>query len=129
MIYSADVIKALWDGNFGFAGSPQNEEEFNVAFMPVTGVDENGVNVYETDPSKFPVTWEQFNSKRDELESAEPMRVLREERNKRLSETDWWELPSQAPISEERQLYRQALRDITSVYSSLDSVVWPIKPL
>jgi hypothetical protein len=53
---------------------------------------------------------------------------LREERTKRLEATDWWELPSQLPMSEERSAYRQALRDITNTYTSLEDVVWPEKP-
>lgn len=53
---------------------------------------------------------------------------LRAERNKKLEETDWWELPSQLPLSDERSTYRQALRDITDTYTSLEDVVWPEKP-
>ena len=53
---------------------------------------------------------------------------LREERTKRLEATDWWELPSQLPMSEDRSSYRQALRDITNTYTSLDDVIWPDKP-
>lgn len=54
---------------------------------------------------------------------------LRTERNKRLSESDW---SQQLDIPEETRLawqpYRQALRDITNTYTSLDDVVWPDKP-
>jgi hypothetical protein len=127
MIYPSDIIKSLWDGNFGFAGNPQTEEEFNSSFMPVSGVDENGVNVFETDPSKFPVSWQQFSAKRAEIEAEEPLRLLREERNKRLSSTDWW-ATSDRTMTEEQISYRQALRDITATYTSLEDVVWPIKP-
>ena len=127
MIYAADVVKALWDGNFAFQGSPQTEAEFNEAFMPVADVDENGVNIFETDPTNFPITWEQFAAKRAELEAAEPLRLLREERNRRIAETDWWVLPDLTP-TEAQLAYRQALRDITNTYTSLDDVVWPEKP-
>lgn len=54
--------------------------------------------------------------------------IIREKRNNKLTETDWWELPSQQPISEARLSYRQALRDITETYSSPDDVVWPTPP-
>jgi len=54
--------------------------------------------------------------------------VIREKRNALLEETDWWELPSQQPISDARSIYRQALRDITTNYSSADEVLWPEKP-
>lgn len=62
-----------------------------------------------------------------ELEAAEPMRLLREERNRRIAETDWWVLPDRTP-TEAQLAYRQALRDITNTYTSLDDVVWPTKP-
>ena len=39
-------------------------------------------------PDKAP-TEEEINIKIQELEAAEPMRLLREERNRRLQETDW----------------------------------------
>ena len=56
---------------------------------------------------------------------------LREERNLKLSETDWEivkhkELGTNIPTA--LKTYRQALRDITNTYSSLDDVVWPEKP-
>jgi hypothetical protein len=60
--------------------------------------------------------------------SAEPLRLLREERNKRLAETDWWELSSRLPMTSRREQYRQALRDITNTYTSLNDIVWPTKP-
>jgi hypothetical protein len=62
-----------------------------------------------------------------ELQAAEPLRLLREERNRRLVETDWWVLPDCTP-TEARLAYRQALRDITDTYTSLNDVLWPDKP-
>ena len=55
------------------------------------------------------------------------MGILREERNRKLAETDWWVLPDRT-ATDEQTAYRQALRDITDTYSSLDDVVWPTKP-
>lgn len=66
-------------------------------------------------------------SKIAELEAAEPLRLLRQERNRRISETDWWVMPDLAP-TEAQLAYRQTLRDITNTYTSLDDVVWPEKP-
>ena len=57
----------------------------------------------------------------------ELLEELRAERNKRLSETDWWAL-SDVILTTERAAYRQALRDITTKYISLKNVVWPVKP-
>lgn len=52
---------------------------------------------------------------------------LRDERNALLAETDWW-ASSDLTMTSAQTTYRQALRDITDTYSSLDDVVWPTKP-
>ena len=62
------------------------------------------------------------------LQSLEPMRLLRLERNAKLAETDWLvtmhkELGTDIPT--EIKTYRQKLRDITDSASSLDNVTWP----
>lgn len=53
--------------------------------------------------------------------------ALRNERNRLIAETDWW-ASSDLTMTAEQTAYRQALRDITNTYSSLDDVVWPTKP-
>lgn len=52
---------------------------------------------------------------------------LREQRDQLLRQTDWW-ASSDLTMTAEQTAYRQALRDITNTYSSLDDVVWPEKP-
>ena len=52
---------------------------------------------------------------------------LREERNMKLTATDWW-ASSDLTMTEAQTAYRQALRDITETYTSLDDVVWPEVP-
>lgn len=59
--------------------------------------------------------------------AAEALQMLRQERNAKLAETDYLAL-SDNTLSTEMSAYRQALRDITDTYSSLDDVVWPTKP-
>lgn len=61
------------------------------------------------------------------LIAREVIRNLRDERNRRIAETDWWVLPDRTP-TQAQLAYRQALRDITNTYTSLDDVVWPEKP-
>ena len=51
----------------------------------------------------------------------------RTKRNTLLADTDWMAL-TDVTMSAEMTTYRQALRDITDHYSSLDEVVWPEKP-
>ena len=53
--------------------------------------------------------------------------ALRKERNSLLALTDWW-ASSDLTMTTEQTAYRQALRDITDSYTSLDDVVWPTKP-
>jgi len=55
------------------------------------------------------------------------MMALRVERNRRLANTDWW-ASSDLTMTAEQIAYRQALRDITENYTSLDDVVWPVNP-
>ena len=61
------------------------------------------------------------------------LRIFRAIRNRKLAECDWTILPS-SPLSAEKQdewkVYRQALRDITNTYQSMDDdgFAWPTKP-
>ena len=79
-------------------------------------------------------TEEEINAKIAELQAAEPMRLLRIERNQLLQETDWRFrsdlTPSQAWID-----YCQALRDLPensepqlNENGELTNVTWPEKP-
>jgi hypothetical protein len=53
---------------------------------------------------------------------------LRTVRKDYLTRTDWWELPSQTPISAERTAYRQALRDLPANTTDPFNVTWPTPP-
>ena len=79
-------------------------------------------------------TEEEILEKLKELENAEPMRLLRWERNRRLQETDW-RFRSDLTPSQEWIDYSQALRDLPSTASpeldengQLSNVTWPKKP-
>ena len=93
------------------------------------------------DKSQRIPTEEELNSKISELQTEEPLRLLRKERNKRLAECDWI-VTKYAEygynIPKEWRAYRQALRDLPSIsyrpeldkYGNLkmDSVAWPTPP-
>ena len=66
-------------------------------------------------------------TKETEFENAYKLKELRNERNKRLVETDHYGLSDQTMI-DAMSTYRQALRDITDNATSLDDVTWPTKP-
>ena len=77
----------------------------------------------------------EINSKISALDNAEPMRLLRVERDKRIAKTDW-RASSDLTLTDAWKTYRQALRDITtqtpklgSDYDlDLTSVTWPTEP-
>ena len=85
-------------------------------------------------------TEEQVNAKIAEIKAAEPMGLLRDERNYRLAQTDWTQLKDiDLAIIRERNWknYRQALRDLPSKSTpkldsngelDMTSVSWPDKP-
>jgi len=124
----ADAITALIpDEQWVLRGEPTTENEFNAMFRRIIGEDDNGSAVESDNPHNWGVSWTTVSAKKAELDAAEPMKLLRAERNRRIAETDWW-ASSDLTMSTERTAYRQTLRDITKSYNSLDDVVWPTKP-
>ena len=87
------------------------------------------------DSSQTKPTETEVNSKISELDNAEPMRLLRIERNNRIVKTDW-RASSDLTLSDAWKTYRQALRDITKQTPQLNknyeldltSVSWPTEP-
>jgi len=126
----ASIAQALSELNvteWVLRGEPTTEAEFNEMFSKVTGADDNGSAIESTDPADWGVTWAEVSAKVDELTAAEPMKALRAERDRLIAATDWW-ASSDLTMTAEQTAYRQALRDITEDYTSLDDVVWPTKP-
>jgi hypothetical protein len=74
--------------------------------------------------SETPPTWADIQAAMAENDLVK----LRVKRNELLAETDYWMMSDTAEATTEQLSYRQALRDITATYSSLEDVVWPIKP-
>ena len=108
-------------------GEPTTEDEFREMFRKVTGADETGTAIESNNPDDWGTTWSAVKAKADEIKAAEPMKLLRAERDRRLAEQDWW-ASSDLTMSDARTAYRQALRDITNSATSLDDVTWPTKP-
>ena len=92
------------------------------------------------DKTQTKPTEEELNAKVTELETAEPFRLLREERNLRLTQTDWTRMDDNGLSTSKKtewKTYRQSLRDLPSSatpkldsFGDLDStsVTWPTKP-
>ena len=92
------------------------------------------------DKTQTKPTEEEVIAKVAELKAEEPMKLLREKRNKLIAETDWTQLKDiDLDIIRERNWknYRQALRDLPAKsnpklddFGNLDmsSISWPDKP-
>ena len=125
----ATALNELGVTEWVLRGEPTSEEEFNEMFRKVTGSDANGSAIESDNPSDFGTTWSAVSAKKTELTNAEPMRLLREERNRRLAETDWM-ANSDVTMSDAWKTYRQNLRDVPAQdgVTGLDDVTWPTKP-
>ena len=117
-------------------GEPTNEEEFNQMFRKVTGADENGSAIESADPKDWGVNYAQVASEKTLLQSREPMRLLRVERDRLLAETDWMG-NSDVTMSSAWKKYRQDLRDLPANSDpklgsdgrlDMSSVKFPTKP-
>lgn len=89
-----------------------------------------------------PPTEEEIQTKLTELQNAEPMRLLREERNRKLIETDWTQYRDVSLSNDsDWQTYRQSLRDLPQNFSPTIDIItedgysivkeqtdWPEKP-
>lgn len=132
----SNALSSLGVTEWVLRGEPTSETEFNQMFRKVTGVDSNGSAIESADTSDWGVTWSQVSAKKTELVNAEPMRLLRVERNRLLAETDWM-ANSDVTLADNWKTYRQQLRDLPASASpklssdgSLDmsSVTFPTKP-
>ena len=129
MITIETALHALGIDGWVLRGEPTTEDEFNTMFRKVTGADSNNNAIESDKPSDFGVTWKQVSDKKKALEDAEPMRLLRVERDRLLDETDWWASSDlSSSFTDAQKKYRQDLRDITKSATSLDDVTWPSKP-
>ena len=101
---------------------------------PSSSFSVSGNRIKWCDPNNAQPTEEEIQTKIKELELEEPMRLLRQERNRRIAQTDWM-ANSDVVMSDDWKTYRQALRDLPSTASptldeqgNLTNVTWPTKP-
>ena len=93
------------------------------------------------DKSQTIPTEEELNNKIAELQAKEPHRLLRIERDRRLTECDWVvtkHTEHGKMVPEKWKIYRQALRDLPNISYrpeldefgnlKMDSVAWPTPP-
>ena len=94
--------------------------------------------VANTDYDKFTIVGgekppkEVFEAKLKELIDAQPLKELREERNRRLAEVDWV-FSTDYQIPDDKRgvwiAYRRALRELPSTTEDPTNPVWPEKPM
>ena len=94
----------------------------------------SGVNWLDTTQTK--PTEDEVNTKVTELKTLEPMNLLREERNRLITETDW-RASLDLTSTDAWKTYRQQLRDLPASskpklnsegFLDMTSVTWPTKP-
>ena len=100
----------------------------------LNGGDYSGIDWLDSSQTKPTET--EVNNKVIALDAAEPARLLRLERDKRIAKTDW-RASSDLTLASAWSTYRQALRDLPasatpkldSFYElDLTSVTWPTEP-
>jgi hypothetical protein len=92
----------------------------------------DGVGVYGLNDELITVDEALVSAKIKELKAAEPMRLLRQERDRLIQQTDWWVLPDRT-ATPAQLAYRQALRDLPANSTpaldengNLTGVEWPV---
>ena len=94
-----------------------------------------GNGLFWADSIQTQPTESEIQAKIQELQAAEPMRQLREQRNNLLAQTDWRATIDYPKDDQAEWLtYRQSLRDITTQTPELDEqgnivgITWPTPP-
>ena len=97
------------------------------ALVPKASFNTSGGKIFWHDNRPQP-TEEEIQEKITELQAAEPMRLLRMERDQLLSQSDWRDLPSYPGSNQEAwRTYRQQLRDLPST-TDPSNPTWPTAP-
>ena len=77
-------------------------------------------------------TLEELTNNHEQLVAAQPLKNLREERNRRLAEVDWV-FSTDYQIPDDKRgvwiAYRRALRELPSTTEDPTNPVWPEKPM
>ena len=77
---------------------------------------DDGLGAFDKDGNSVTIDEDKVSQEIQKFQSAEPMRLLREERNRRIAKTDW-RFRSDLSPSQEWKDYCVALRDLPANYS------------
>ena len=119
--YISAAIGKLVTGGFILSGTPTNATEFKEMYKKAQ---DDGTHAPDTS-----ITWTQVKSKVTEVKEEYNLLFLRQKRDLLLQQSDWTQ-NRDVTLSNDAdwKTYRQALRDITKDYKSLEDVKWPEKP-
>jgi len=117
---SWDDLKAAAESNL--IGDAVYQDGININWL---GANELFVDETTIDVTAFEAAFS--NQDVSALETAAHFDGIREERDKRLTETDWW-ASSDRTMTAEQIAYRQALRDLPANTADPANPVWPTKP-
>ena len=106
----------------------------NSKIVTCSGIKSNDItDLITTDESGAEITLDktELEAEIKKIEAAEPMRLLRTERDRRIAKTDW-RASSDLTLTDAWKTYRQALRDLpanqTPVDNELSNITWPTEP-
>ena len=93
---------------------------------------DDSAGVFDFDGNRIQIDDNLIQAKIAELQAAEPLRLLRIERDRLIQQTDWWVLPDRT-ATPAQLAYRQALRDLPANSTpaldengNLTGVEWPV---
>jgi hypothetical protein len=126
MISVLDVLHDFGCRGFTLTDEPKTQDEFNNYFIKLPH--------YEGEE----ISWSKIQAKIIELQAAEPLRLLRLERDRILAKYDWITIRAYSQGTEvpmEWQTYLQQLRDLPATAEpqlnengELTNVIWPTPP-
>jgi len=103
-----------------------NHEAIRRAYSNAVIIDD-GTGAFDADGNQITLDQALVDAAAIEVAAEFAVAKLREERNKRLAETDYLAL-ADAALTDEMRTYRQALRDLPANTTDPENPVWPTKP-
>lgn len=124
--------------NVSFAKVPNNKSLAEWGVFPVKPTQPPDVDHTKNVIEKLPVninnewvqTWEVVNATEEEINERVNSWAenIRSERNQKLIDSDWTQIPDSTVDKDAWRIYRQELRDITKQPSFPQAVIWPRQP-
>ena len=125
----SQALTRLKVDEFVIYGNPTTEQELKECFYKVTGKDSYDNAILVKGYDQIGVSWEQIKTTLDEINAEEPMRLLRIQRDKLLTASDWRAtIDYQGTKQSEWLTYRQALRDLPANTEDASNPTWPTPP-